>query len=116
MSIDYRRMRATATRLLTQNGAEHPFTRGATVSREAGREVRQTEQNGTVIGVITEYKPSEIDGSLVLGGDVLLVATYETEIRIDDRIEVDGKKYRVVHPHPVKPGSILICYRAQLRA
>ncbi|WP_025118796.1 MULTISPECIES: hypothetical protein [unclassified Serratia (in: enterobacteria)] len=116
MAIDYRRMRATATRLLKENGAEHPFTRGATVSREAGKEVRQAEQNGTVIGVITEYKPSEIDGSLILGGDVLLVATYETEIRVDDRIEVNGKKYRVVHPHPVMPGPILICYRAQLRA
>lgn len=116
MAIDYRRMRATATRLLTANGAEHPFTRGGTVSREAGKEVRHPAQNGIVIGVITEYKPSEIDGSLIQGGDVLLVATYETEIRIDDRIEVDGKKYRVVHPHPVKPGSILIGYRAQLRA
>lgn len=116
MAIDYCRMRATATRLLKENGAEHPFTRGATVSREAGKEVRQAEQNGTVIGVITEYKPSEIDGSLILGGDVLLVATYETEIRVDDRIEVNGKKYRVVHPHPVMPGPILICYRAQLRA
>lgn len=116
MGIDYRRMRATATRLLTANGAEHPFTRGSTVSREAGKEVRHPEQNGTVIGVITEYKPSEVDGSLIQGGDVLFVATYETEIRIDDRIEVDGKKYRVVHPHPVKPGPTLICYRAQLRA
>ncbi|MEX3004223.1 hypothetical protein [Serratia fonticola] len=116
MAIDYRRMRATATRLLTQNGAEYPHARGGTISRVAGKEVREPEQHGTVIGVKTEYKPGEIDGSLIQGGDILLVATCETEIRLDDWIEVDGKKYRVVHPHPVKPGPILICYKAQLRA
>ncbi|MFC0225679.1 hypothetical protein [Serratia aquatilis] len=116
MAIDYQATQERTTRTLKANGAEYPFTRGGTVSRVAGKEVREPEERGIVIGVRAEFKPGEIDGSLIQSGDVLLVATCETEIRIDDRIEVDGKKYRVVHPHPVKPGPILICYRAQLRA
>lgn len=116
MAIDYLGAQKRATHTLTENGSEYPHTRGGIVSRIAGKEVREPEVNGTVIGVKTEYKPNEIDGTLIQGGDVQLVATHEMEIRIDDWIEVDGKKYRVVHPHPVKPGSILICYRAQLRA
>ncbi|BEN01119.1 hypothetical protein LL394_004801 [Serratia marcescens] len=116
MAINYTRMRATATRLLTENGQKRVLTRGGKVTRVNGKEVRLPDEKADVIGVVTEYKPGEIDGTLIQNGDVLLVATYQTEIRIDDRIEIDGKKYRVVHPHPVKPAAVLICYRAQLRA
>ena len=35
---------------------------------------------------------------------------------IDDRIEIDGKKWRVVQPNPVKPADVLISYNIQLRA
>lgn len=116
MAINYIRMRATATRLLTGNGQTCALTRGGKVTRVNGKEVRSPDESADVIGVVTEYKPGEIDGTLIQNGDVLLVATYQTDIRIDDRIEIDGKKYRVVNPHPVKPAAVLICYRAQLRA
>lgn len=116
MAINYIRMRATATRLLTENGQTRALTRGGKVTRVNGKEVRSPDESADVIGVVTEYKPGEIDGTLIQNGDVLLVATYQTEIRIDDRIDIDGKKYRVVNPHPVKPAAVLICYRAQLRS
>ncbi|MEB5748430.1 hypothetical protein MXF13_00820 [Leclercia adecarboxylata] len=70
----------------------------------------------TVTGVVTEYSSREIDGSLIATGDKKLSATFETEVRIDDRIEIDGKKWRVVQPNPVKPADVLISYNIQLRA
>lgn len=116
MTINYLRMRATATRLLTENGAQYALTRGGTVSRdENGREIKTPAISATVTGVITEYQPREVDGSLVITGDVKLAATFETELRIDDHIEIGGRKYRVVQPNPVKPGKVLISYNAQLR-
>ena len=54
--------------------------------------------------------------SLIATGDKKLAATFETEVRIDDRIEIDGKKWRVVQPNPVKPADVLISYNIQLRA
>lgn len=117
MPIDYRRMRATATRLLTENGKIYPLTRGGTTTRDQfGKEVTTPAVNGTVTGVITEYSAREIDGSLIATGDKKLAATFETEVRIDDRIEIDGKKWRVVQPNPVKPTDVLISYNIQLRA
>jgi len=117
MPIDYRRMRATATRLLTENGKIYPLTRGGTTTRDQfGKEVTTPAVNGTVTGVITEYSAREIDGSLIATGDKKLAATFETEVRIDDRIEIDGKKWRVVQPNPVKPADVLISYNIQLRA
>lgn len=116
MAINYLRMRATATRLLTENGAQYTLTRGGAVQRdENGREVKTPAVSATVTGVITEYQPREIDNSLVLTGDIKLTATYETEIRIDDLIVIDGRTYRVEQPNPVKPGKVLISYKVQLR-
>ncbi|WP_333893343.1 hypothetical protein [Atlantibacter subterraneus] len=117
MPIDYRRMRATATRLLTENGKTYQLTRGGgTVRDQFGKEVTTPTVTATVTGVITEYAPREIDGSLIVTGDRRMAATAETEVRIDDRIEIDGKKWRVVQPNPVKPADVLISYNIQLRA
>ena len=117
MAIDYRRMRNTATRLLTENGKTYPLTRGGTTTRDQfGKEVTTPAVNGTVTGVVTEYSAREIDGSLIATGDKKLAATFETEVRIDDRIEIEGKKWRVVQPNPVKPADMLISYNIQLRA
>ncbi|MGB3255155.1 hypothetical protein [Buttiauxella gaviniae] len=116
MAINYLRMRATATRLLTENGAQYTLTRGGTVQRdENGREVKTPAVSSTVTGVITAYQPREIDNSLVLTGDIKLTATFETEIRSGDLIAIDGRTYRVVQPNPVIPGKVIISYKVQLR-
>lgn len=117
MAINYLRVRAAATRLLTENGRVYQLIRGgATVRDQFGKEVATPEITATVTGVITEYSSREIDGSLIATGDKKLAATFETEVRIDDRIEIDGKKWRVVQPNPVKPADVLISYNIQLRA
>ncbi|EKM5720980.1 hypothetical protein WIC93_09775 [Enterobacter cloacae] len=117
MPIDYRRMRATATRLLTENGKTYQLTRGgSTVRDQFGKEVTTPTTIATVTGVITEYSSREIDGSLIATGDKKLAATYETEVRIGDIIDINGQKWRVVQPNPVKPADVLISYNIQLRA
>ena len=117
MAINYLRVRATATRLLTENGRAYQLTRGGgTVRDQFGKEVATPATTLTVTGVITEYSAREIYGSLIATGDKKLAATFETEVRIDDRIEIDGKKWRVVQPNPVKPADVLISYNIQLRA
>jgi len=110
-------MRATATRLLTKNGKAYPLTRGGdTIRDQFGKEVTTPAITATVTGVITEYSSREIDGSLIATGDKKLAATFETVVRINDRIEIDGKNWRVVQPNPVKPADMVISYNIQLRA
>lgn len=116
MPIDYRRMRNTATRLLTENGKAYQMTRaGSTIRDQFGTEVTTPPVTATVTGVVTEYSSREIDGSLIATGDKKLAATATTEVRIGDHIEIDGKKWRVVQPNPVKPADVLISYNIQLR-
>lgn len=116
VAIDYRRMRATATRLLTENGAKYIVTRKGGVSVVGGVEYHKDDQTFNAIGVRTDYKPSEIDGSVIINGDVRIAFTASPELQIGDLVLIDGKKYRIVEPNPIKPASILISYRAQLRA
>jgi hypothetical protein len=91
MAIDYRRMRATATRLLTENGKAYQLTRGGTTTAiSTGKRSPPAcyrDRHRRYHRIFTR----EIDGSLIATGDKKLAATFETEVRIDDRIEIDGK-------------------------
>lgn len=116
MAINYPRMRATATRLITENGTTYALTRGGGVEVIGGVEVEIPPETLTITAVKSDYVPSEIDGTLILNGDVKMSATADIEIRIGDRILIDGKSHRVIKPNPVKPASLLLCYKPQLRA
>lgn len=116
MPVNYPRMRATSTRLLTENGAAYPVKRKGTVTVTGGVEHREPDKTFTAIGVRTDYKPGEIDGTVIINGDTRIVFTADTELRTGDMVDVDGQWYRIEKPNPVKPGKLLLCYRAQLRA
>lgn len=115
MAIDYLRMRATAKRLLTQNGAQFTGLRPGGVQRIDGEEVQIPDSIISIVGVQTAYKPQEIDGKLILSGDKQIVATADVEVRVGDVFEIDGQRWRVENPWPVKPAMLVICYKVQLR-
>jgi len=116
MPISYPRMRATAKRLLTGNGKSWSVTRPGSVEVIGGVEHITEPKTFTAIGVRTDYKPGEIDGTVIQNGDVRIVFTADAELRIGDKVDVDGISYRIEKPNPVKPADLLLCYRAQLRA
>lgn len=116
MAINYSRMRATATRLLTENGMQYGVLRKGSIKVVAGKEIREPDLSFTATGVRTDYEPKEIDGTNILSGDVRIVFTAEKELLVGDLIEVDSKQYRIVKPHPVKPAKLVLCYQVQLRA
>lgn len=116
MPIDYLRMQARTTRMLRQNGALYNVTRKGPVTVIGGVEHKTEEVRFAAVGVKTEYTPGEIDGTVIVNGDVRIVFTAEQEIKIGDVVDIDGTAYRVVNPHPAKPASLVLCYKAQLRA
>lgn len=116
MAINYDRMRATTTRLLTENGMAYDVLRKGSVRVVAGKEIREPDKTFSAVGVRTDYKSGEIDGTVILSGDVRIVFIAETELLTGDMVNIDGKPHRVMKPNPVKPATVLICYRAQLRA
>ncbi|ELV2844677.1 hypothetical protein VU607_01460 [Enterobacter cloacae] len=116
MAIDYQRMQARTTRMLRQNGATYNVTRKGSVTVIGGVERKTDDVQFTAIGVKTEYAPGEIDGTVIVNGDVRIVFTAEQEIKIGDVVDIDGTAQRVIKPNPAKPASLVLCYKAQLRA
>lgn len=116
MPISYPRMRNTAKRLLTGNGKSWNVTRPGTIAVIGGVEHNTPAETFTAIGVRLDYKPGEIDGTVIQNGDLRIVFTADVELRIGDRVDVDGISYRIEKPNSVKPADLLLCYRAQLRA
>ncbi|EKK5503571.1 hypothetical protein PN813_004356, partial [Enterobacter hormaechei] len=53
---------------------------------------------------------------VIVNGDVQIVFTAEQEIKIGDVVDIDGTAHRVIKPNPAKPASLVLCYKAQLRA
>lgn len=115
MAINYLRMRATAKRLLTENGTKFTGNRPGGIVRIDGEEVEIPDTPITIAGVQTEYKPHEIDGKNILSGDKRIVATADVEVKTGDIFVLDGQNWRVEDPHPVKPAMLVLCYRVQLR-
>ncbi|MEP8697741.1 hypothetical protein ABKV89_02825 [Enterobacter hormaechei] len=116
MAIDYQRMQARTTRMLRQNGALYNVTRKGSVTVIGGVEHKTDDIQFTAIGVKTEYAPGEIDGTVIVNGDVRIVFNAEQEIKIGDVVDIDGTAHRVIKPNPAKPASLVLCYKAQLRA
>ena len=69
-----------------------------------------------VTGVKVQYKPHDIDGTLILATDIKMVFSPATVIQKGDRVFVDGVWLRVQEPNPIKPAELVICYQSQLRA
>jgi len=116
MPINYQRMQQRSDKLLRQNGAEYQVIRKGSVNVIGGEEIHGVDNLFSACGVKTDYDPDEIDGNNIQRGDVKIVFTSEKVIEVGDLVTVDGKQHRVIKPNPVKPASLVICYKAQLRA
>ncbi|TDB44113.1 hypothetical protein [Photorhabdus luminescens] len=115
MAKFYPRMRKTADKLLTKYGMEFDVLRKGKIEVTNGIENFKPDSLFKATGVKTDYRADEIDGKLILAGDIRIVFTGETEIKVGDIVIVDNDKYRVINNNHSKPAETLICYRAQLR-
>lgn len=81
MAIDYLRMQARTTRMLRQNGALYNVTRKGSVTVIGGVEHKTDDVQFTAIGVKTEYAPGEIDGTVIVNGDVQIVLRQSRKLK-----------------------------------
>ena len=81
MAIDYQRMQARTTRMLRQNGATYNVTRKGSVTVIGGVEHKTEAVRFTAVGVKTEYAPGEIDGTVIVNGDVQIVLRQSRKLK-----------------------------------
>lgn len=114
----------TAKRLIEANGRELTLVNESTTSADPlkphrGR-VESADVTTTVIGIITNYRLSQIDGHLIRRGDkrcVIAANSLASGIVLTDyeKLIDTGVSYKIKDIEPVKPGKVPLIYFLQLR-
>ena len=113
----YQRGHHTALRMLNKYGIPYKVKRdGRHWVDDGGVEHHEPESLFSATGVKVQYKPHEVDGSLILSTDIKMVFSPAVDIQKGDRVLVDGVWLRVQEPTPIKPADTVICYQSQMRA
>lgn len=113
----YTGLAATATRLLTSKGKVVTFTRYTSTDFDPAQGINTTTTstftgNGAAFG----YKSGEIDGTVVIKGDIrLIVDAMTTPPLIEDNVTIDSLIYRVMNVEKVNPAGTPVIYKVQLR-
>lgn len=114
MAFNYAKLARTANKLITNFGAPVQVSRPGGVVRENGHEVIIPATTFQIVGVLTEYKAHEIDGTRVLNGDLKFLARADVAVGVGDVLDVRGGK-RVVNSAPLSPAGSTLLYEIQLR-
>lgn len=118
MADFYEKMKATASRLITEKGQLITFTReikGA-YDPDTGGFAPGSLETFDANGAVFDYSFREIDGVNILNGDCrcyLEATDYVPDV--DDTCVIGGVKWRVQDPMPLSPSGIDVIYDVQLR-
>ena len=113
----YGNLAAVATRLLTDKGQLLTFSREISSAFDpiTGDNTTSTSTY-TGYGAAFDYNRNEIDGSMIMKGDIrLILEATDTAPLVDDTTVVDGDTYRVMNVNPTSPAGTVVAYELQLR-
>lgn len=116
MSFNYSGLADTATRLISEFGAStvfHKVNAGA-YNPQTGVS-GDTTQDITLNAVRLEFSSSDIDGTQIQQGDFTLLIDGVHDVSNIDSVTVDGSKYRIVRPMPLKTGDTRLITKAHCR-
>lgn len=115
--INYTNLQSTANRLITDNGQECTLTKltDGTFDGVLGAYSGQTSTDYTVNAVISEYKDSMIDGTMIKAGDKMACIYSTTAPAIDDVLTVGTVDHKIVNVKTCSPAGTVVMYKAQVR-
>lgn len=118
MSIDYAEIADDVLAAIEEVGSSVVLTRMVSEYDVSTGDSDGAESKSSGKGVRVDYKISEIDGTLILVGDVRLFldAVNLIEPRPGDSITFDSKTFIVIRCNPVKPATKAVAYIVQTRA
>ncbi len=116
MSIDYSRMAATATRLIDKAGQAVTLKiRTPGVIDEVTGEGGDTFADTQAKGVKLNFKAAEIDGTVILVNDFILLVDGEQELTPGDKAVMEGVTFEIINAWPLSPGGTRLITKAQCR-
>lgn len=113
--FNYAGLKRKVNPLIKKFGMTVTVTRPGTVDRVDGDEVVIPATSFDVIGLREEYKPSEIDGTRIVAGDVKFLCQAVKHVKVGDLVSLNGTDYRVINPNPLQPAGATMLFQLQLR-
>lgn len=121
--VNYVSLAATAARLINKNGADVTLRKQSRTLDEPSKPWRGTDSSDTTVtvkAVLLSFRRKDIDGEIVRRGDRRALIAFDAAgsgIETYDELEdVDGNVWRIVDAEFIKPASIGVLYKLQLRA
>jgi len=71
--------------------------------------------NTPIIAMISEYDEEELDGTVIVEGDLKLDVDSTVIIDKTMRFDLDGGTYRIINIKKIKPSTVLVGYQIQVR-
>jgi len=117
MTTFYSDLAAVATRLLTDKGQQVTFSRETSTGFDPETGINTTNTSTfTGYGASFNYNSSEIDGTIVVKGDIrFVVEAMTTAPDSGDTVTVDSLIYRVMDVKKVSPAGTVVLYECRLR-
>jgi hypothetical protein len=128
--VDYVSLRATADRLITENGRDLTLIKAGTTAADPTEPWRTDTTAGEtriiVKGVFVEFENEQVDGSLIMRGDKMgLVAAEDVEdttsssesdeVETFDRLLDGTVDWKIVNVEAIEPGPSNVYYEIQVR-
>jgi hypothetical protein len=113
MSFDYSGLDNTAKSLISKFGRSVTI-RSYSNSGDEADPVR-TQSDVLATAVVTDFKNSEVDGTLILQSDKKFLISSLSTPEKDDVIIDQGSEYQVLNVELINPGDTVLLYKAQGR-
>ena len=112
----YSDLAAVATRLLTDKGQQVTFSRETSTGFNPTTGINTTTTSTiTGYGAAFDYNSSEIDGTIIVKGDIRFLFEAGSAPQQDDTVTIDSIGYRVMDVKKTAPGGTDVLYEVQLR-
>jgi hypothetical protein len=117
---DYSQIRQQASAAIQEAGADIVLRviTGGTVDH-TGQPSAETETDHTVKGIKRSYIEREIDGTLILQGDLQVIIEAKLSVPAPtpkkDQLVIGGEVWGVENCNPLAPGDVTILYKLQAR-
>jgi len=115
--VDSVGLKSIASSLLADNGQSLTFSRETSSGFDPATGINTTTTSTyTGYGAGFGYAAREIDGSVIKKGDIrLILEATDTAPLNGDTVVYDSETYRVMDIEKVKPATIAVLYKLQLR-
>ena len=112
----YSDLAAMAARRITDRGQQVTFSRETTSSFDPETGINTTTTSTiTGYGTSFDYNGSEIDGTIIVKGDIRFLFEAGSAPQQDDTVTIDSIGYRVMDVKKTAPGGTDVLYECQLR-